>query len=73
MIKGLAHLYHHLCLETDDIEAAVRELREKGVEVSDAKIEEADKSFQAWFADSEGNKIELHQYTDKSKQTPWLS
>ncbi len=65
--------YHHLCLETDDIEATVRQLREKGVEVSDPKFMEADGSFQAWLADSEGNKIELHQYTDKSKQTPWLS
>ena len=65
--------YHHLCLETDDIEATVRDLREKDVEVSDPKFEEADKSFQAWFADSNGNKIELHQYTRKSKQTPWLS
>jgi lactoylglutathione lyase len=65
--------YHHLCLETDDIEATVRQLREKGVEVSEPKFMEADGSFQAWFADSEGNKIELHQYTAESKQMAWLS
>ena len=32
----------------------------------------ADHSWQAWLADPDGNRIELHQYTPESKQTPWL-
>ncbi|HUW58118.1 MAG TPA: VOC family protein [Planctomycetota bacterium] len=63
--------YRHLCLEVDDIEAAVRTLREKGLEVTDVKMG-GDNSWQAWLEDPDGNRIELHQYTEESKQTPSL-
>ena len=63
--------YRHICLEVEDIDAAVSELRAKGLEVSDPKTG-TDRSWQAWLADPDGNRIELHCYTPQSKQTPWL-
>ena len=63
--------YRHLCLEVDDINATVAELRAKGVEVTDVKLGD-DRAWQAWTSDPDGNRIELHQYTPESKQTPSL-
>lgn len=63
--------YRHLCLEVDDIEATVAELRGRGVEVSDPKLG-SDQSWQAWLADPDGNRIELHGYTPESRQAPSL-
>ncbi len=63
--------YRHLCLEVDDMEAAAEELRRRGVEVSDVKLG-GDQSYQAWLTDPDGNRIELHQYTPDSWQTPSL-
>jgi lactoylglutathione lyase/glyoxylase I family protein len=69
---GDAHpAYRHICLEVDDIEATVRDLRAKGVDVSDPKLG-SDQSWQAWLADPDGNRIELHGYTDNSRQKPHL-
>ncbi len=63
--------FRHICLEVDDIEAAVAGLRARGVDVTDPAMG-GDGSWQAWMADPDGNRIELHQYTDQSKQLPWL-
>jgi len=63
--------YKHICLEVDDIQATVSDLRAKGVEVSDPKLG-SDHSWQAWVADPDGNRIELHAYTEASWQAPWL-
>ena len=63
--------YRHLCLEVDDLAATVAELRGRGVQVTDAKLG-SDNSWQAWITDPDGNRIELHQYTSESKQTPWV-
>jgi lactoylglutathione lyase/glyoxylase I family protein len=59
--------YRHLCLEVDNLEATVKGLRGQGIDVSDPKIG-GDGSWQAWLADPDGNRIELHQYTKESKQ-----
>jgi lactoylglutathione lyase len=64
--------YRHICLEVDDIESTVQTLRERGVEVSDPKLG-GDRSWQAWIADPDGNRIELHHYTAESKQAPYLA
>lgn len=64
--------YRHLCLEVDDIQSTVAELRDKGVEVSEPKMG-TDHSWQAWVSDPDGNRIELHHYTPESKQAPHLS
>lgn len=63
--------YSHICLEVDDIEGMVKELRKKGVEMTDVKLG-SDQSYQSWFADPDGNRIELHEYTAKSKQNPHM-
>jgi catechol 2,3-dioxygenase-like lactoylglutathione lyase family enzyme len=63
--------YSHLCLEVDDIEKTVKALRDGGLEVSDPELG-CDQSWQAWLADPEGNRIELHAYTPASWQAPWL-
>jgi len=67
--KGQSH--SHICLAVKDIEATVKALREAGVEVSDVKPG-GDQSYQAWLADPDGNRIELHGYTAASWQAPWL-
>jgi len=69
--KAEGQSYQHLCLEVKDIEGTVKALRAKGVEVTEAKLG-TDGSWQAWLADPDGNRIELHEYTPTSKQTPWL-
>lgn len=63
--------YRHFCLEVDDIEATVADLKARGVEVSPPKLG-SDRSWQAWLADPDGNRIELHAYTAQSKQGPAL-
>jgi len=63
--------FQHICLEVDDIETTVATLRERGVEVSNPTLGSA-RSWQAWVTDPDGNRIELHQYTPDSKQTPWV-
>jgi catechol 2,3-dioxygenase-like lactoylglutathione lyase family enzyme len=63
--------YKHFCLEVEDIRAAVVRLRGLGVEVTDVKTG-SDRSLQAWLADPDGNRIELHQYGPDSKQSPSL-
>jgi lactoylglutathione lyase len=63
--------YRHICLEVDDIESTVAELRARGVETSDPKLG-GDMSWQAWITDPDGNRIELHAYTAESWQAPLL-
>ncbi|MFW6189729.1 MAG: VOC family protein [Planctomycetota bacterium] len=59
--------YKHICLEVEDIDEAERDLAEKGVEVTGKKLGN-DRSWQAWIADPDGNRIELHQFTEESRQ-----
>jgi catechol 2,3-dioxygenase-like lactoylglutathione lyase family enzyme len=63
--------YQHFCLEVDDLAAAAEELRSHGVDVTDVTMG-SDHSWQAWLSDPDGNRIELHQYTPESWQTPSL-
>jgi catechol 2,3-dioxygenase-like lactoylglutathione lyase family enzyme len=63
--------YRHICLEVDDLAATVAALRERGVDVTDPKLG-SDQSWQAWLADPDGNRIELHQYTPRSWQNAAL-
>ena len=63
--------YRHICLEVDDLPATVVTLRSRNVEVSEPKLG-TDHSWQAWITDPDGNRIELHDYTPQSWQTPHL-
>lgn len=58
---------NHLCLEVPDLQAAVAELRAKGIEVTEPKYG-CDDTWQAWLKDPSGTPIELFQYTAKSAQ-----
>ena len=57
----------HFCLEVQDLDKAIEKIRNCGVSITDKKMG-ADNSWQAWLADPNGVKIELHQYTDRSCQ-----
>lgn len=63
--------YRHLCLEVDNLKQTVAELRGRGVTVSEPVLGK-DQSWQAWIADVDGNRIELHEYTAASWQAPHL-
>ena len=70
--RAQGQAFRHFCLEVDDIEGTVAGLRSRGVEVSDPKLG-SDGSWQAWLADPDGNRIELHAYTPDSQQLPSLA
>lgn len=57
----------HLCLEVDSIDETAECLKKAGYAV-DAKKMGADHSWQAWTADPDGVRIELHEYTPESCQ-----
>ena len=58
----------------EEVDSAVAELSAKGVKVTGAVVDVADKaSYQAWITDPDGNRIELHGYTDWSWQAPSLT
>ena len=63
--------YRHLCLEVEDMPAAVEALRGMGIEVTDPS-KGSEGSWQVWLSDPYGNRIELHCYTTESKQVPWM-
>ena len=60
--------YKHLCLEVDDLEAAVKELEGKGVEISSPVRQGSDGNYQAWIHDPDGRDIELMQLAEISDQ-----
>lgn len=53
--------YDHLCLECDDIDAAIADVTSKGVKLTQARKVGADNNVQAWIADPDGHRIELMQ------------
>jgi len=63
--------FRHFCLEVEDFDGTVQQLRSRGVDVANVKLG-TDRSWQAWIQDPDGNRIELHGYTAESRQGPWL-
>jgi len=57
----------HFCLETEDMDAVMQTLRERGVPFTDKKLG-CDNTWQIWLADPDGNRFEVHQYTAQSTQ-----
>ena len=57
----------HLCLEVEDIDAAIAHVRGAGVAITDKKFG-VDETWQAWVTDPNGVRIELFQYTERSAQ-----
>ena len=60
-------LLHHICLEVEDLDAAILNIRAKGWQISDKQLG-GDNSWQAWIEDPSGVQIELMQYTAESSQ-----
>lgn len=55
----------HICLETDDIDQCIADLRAKGVACTDKKLG-CSKSWATWLADPDGNKLEINAYPPDS-------
>jgi lactoylglutathione lyase/glyoxylase I family protein len=62
-----AQSYKHICLEVDDLKKTLDTLRQRGVDATEMRLG-GDNSWQAWLTDPDDNRIELHQYTDASRQ-----
>jgi catechol 2,3-dioxygenase-like lactoylglutathione lyase family enzyme len=60
--------YDHLSLEVEDIREAAAELETKGIRSLAGISLGLDHSWQCWYADPDGNKIELMQFTPESLQ-----
>ncbi len=59
--------YKHFCLEVTGLDEFCKQLKNKGVEVSEISMG-MDNSRQAWIADPDGNAIELMEYGPFSLQ-----
>lgn len=59
--------YKHFCLEVTGLDEFCKQLKNKGVDVSDISMG-MDNSLQAWIADPDGNRIELMEYGHSSLQ-----
>jgi catechol 2,3-dioxygenase-like lactoylglutathione lyase family enzyme len=59
--------YKHFCLEVTGLDEFCRNLKNKGVTVSEISMG-MDNSRQAWIADPDGNQIELMEYGASSLQ-----
>jgi len=63
--------YKHFCLEVIGLDEFCKELKSKGVDVSEISMG-MDNSRQAWIADPDGNQIELMEYRHSSLQLTGL-
>lgn len=66
-VKNQLSAIRHICLQVENIEAAIFQLNENGIETSE-KLLGCDNTFQCWVKDPNGIQIELHEYTSKSSQ-----
>ena len=57
----------HFCLETEDLDRVMAELRDRGIAFTEKKLG-CDNTWQIWLEDPDGNRFEVHQYTGKSMQ-----
>jgi lactoylglutathione lyase/glyoxylase I family protein len=57
----------HFCLETDDLDNLMADLKSRGIGFSEKKLG-CDDTWQIWLKDPDGNAFEVHQYTPKSMQ-----
>lgn len=59
---------NHLCLEVEDLDAAIAHATSQGVTPTKPKKLACDDTYQCWLTDPNGVKIELFEYTDRSAQ-----
>ena len=60
--------FFHLCLQTDDIQADVANLKDHGIMITQEIKMGLDHNWQAWLEDPDGNPIELMQLSQESPQ-----
>ena len=63
----IGNRYRHFCLEVTGLDEFCRDLKTKGVDVSDITMG-MDHARQAWISDPDGNQIELMEYGHSSLQ-----
>jgi lactoylglutathione lyase/glyoxylase I family protein len=57
----------HFCLETENLDGLMTDLRTRGIAFSEKKLG-CDHTWQIWLKDPDGNAFEVHQYTPRSMQ-----
>ncbi len=60
--------FNHLCLEVDDIHAAVQKVRDAGYPIDIEPQQGSDYNWQAWIRDPNGIRIELMKIMPESPQ-----
>lgn len=60
--------YNHFCLEVTGLKELRETLRARGIDVGEMRTSHHDHSWQAWFSDPDGNRIELMEFTHRSRQ-----
>ncbi|WP_066195976.1 VOC family protein [Gracilibacillus timonensis] len=60
--------YQHLCLEVDDMNKLVTDLKAKGVTLDVEPQQGLDKNYQCWVKDPDGNRIEFMELHPESPQ-----
>ena len=60
--------YQHLCLEVSDIKKAYEVCASNGIKPDTEISLGADGAYQFWLTDPDGNRLELMQYTEESRQ-----
>lgn len=60
--------YQHICLETDDIQAFVKRMKEKNCPLDSDLSMGLDNNWQCWVKDPDSNRIEIMQYGKDSLQ-----
>lgn len=63
----IGNRYRHFCLEVTGLDEFCRDLKNKGVDVSEITMG-MDNARQAWISDPDGNQIELMEYGHSSLQ-----
>lgn len=67
-IPPQAGAIRHLCLETDDIDGVIAQIKSRDWAIGEKKLGN-DHSWQVWIKAPDGVDIEFHQYTPESCQT----
>jgi catechol 2,3-dioxygenase-like lactoylglutathione lyase family enzyme len=58
----------HFCLEVEDAEAALADLRDRGIDADGPIVTGPDFSKQFWLTDPDGHRLELMEYSARSFQ-----
>ncbi len=66
-IPAEAGAIRHICLETDDIDQIIQQVKSRGWKIGEKQMG-ADHSWQVWLQAPDGVDIEFHQYTPQSCQ-----